>query len=359
MVYKILSSFLELDSEWLIGITKCASGIGITTCLFVGSISGNCPAVKIIKLSASKVARIKLYMTNEIRGFLDWKASYATRASINYATYLRKFAEMFPNKTISEITVHDIVKYQKIMSERYAPSSVFFAMVVLKNFLRWLQDCGHKVVAPGLVKVPRFIPKSHRPIRKVYFDQLVNTIPDDDFWSLRDKTILWLLWDTGMRISEVLDLDVNQIDMDRMGAVINTKKNGCKRQIFWSIETQRLLQKYYGIRRELRSPNEALFVGKDPSGRITMRLTTRTFQRHMKMYLNYAGIQEKLTPHSFRHGWAVRRRELGAQLPFIQKALGHSNPLSTFVYQQYSDNGFEKEAKKYLDPVDNLVDNLT
>jgi integrase/recombinase XerD len=92
----------------------------------------------------------------------------------------------------------------------------------------------------------------------------------------------------------------------------------------------------------------ALFVGQHYNNEWSMRLTTRTVQRQVRQYVNQAGIKEKITPHSFRHGWAHKRRDNNAPLAFIQKGLGHVNPISTFVYEQYDDKEFMTNARQFL-----------
>ena len=78
------------------------------------------------------------------------------------------------------------------------------------------------------------------------------------------------------------------------------------------------------------------------------RLTTRTVQRVIKLSVQKAGLKERITPHSFRHGWAHKRRDQNAPLAFIQKGLGHISPISTFIYEQYNDMDFLQNANKYL-----------
>jgi integrase/recombinase XerD len=80
-------------------------------------------------------------------------------------------------------------------------------------------------------------------------------------------------------------------------------------------------------------------------------MTTRSVQRFIKRYVSMSGIKEKITPHSFRHGWAHFRRDQNAPLSFIQRGLGHVNPISTFVYEQYDDREFVDNAKAYLKTV--------
>lgn len=105
------------------------------------------------------------------------------------------------------------------------------------------------------------------------------------------------------------------------------------------------------LRTELYKHNKAsaLFVGQQNNNSSwNMRLSTRSVERIIKYYSNKAGIIEKVTPHSFRHGWACMRRDQNAPLSFIQRGLGHLNPVSTFIYEQYSDLDFERSAKAYF-----------
>jgi integrase/recombinase XerD len=159
-----------------------------------------------------------------------------------------------------------------------------------------------------------------------------------------------MLWDTGVRVSELCDMDVSQIDEEKHSAIIQTKKTSKKRIIVWSEATHKLLLKYLTIRLELHKYNQAtaLFIGWKKDNGWTSRLTSRSVERRIKWYVDRAGIKEKITPHSFRHGWAHQRRDQNAPLAFIQRGLGHSNPASTFVYEQYNDVEFERNANTYL-----------
>jgi len=145
-------------------------------------------------------------------------------------------------------------------------------------------------------------------------------------------------------------LELTNVDENKRSAVISTKKTGKKRIIVWSKETHELLMKYMPIRLELHKINNAtaLFIGTEKGKGWSMRLTTRSVQRRLHYYVNQAGINEKITPHSFRHGWAHKRRDLNAPLAFIQRGLGHLSPVSTFKYEQYCDNEFEHHAMNYL-----------
>ena len=159
-----------------------------------------------------------------------------------------------------------------------------------------------------------------------------------------------MLWDTGVRVSELCDLNISQIDESKRSAVINTKKTSNQRIIVWSEDTQYYLMKYMAMRLELNKINNAnaLFVTGNKRDGWSQRMTTRSVQRMIKLNVNSVGIKEKITPHSFRHGWAHKRRDQNAPLAFIQRGLGHISPISTFIYEQYNDNEFVKNASSYL-----------
>lgn len=289
-------------------------------------------------------------MNEKIKLYLDWKATYAHRASISYRIWLERFLQICGNKNIEDYDISDIVKYRSFLENHYSSYSNQFAIVIIKNFFQFFKYQGCVCINPALIRIPRINPKSHRAVTEEEFYKINSVIPMNEFRELRDKVILNMLWDTGVRVSELCDLDISNINENKTSTVISTKKTGKKRIIVWSKETHELLMKYMPIRLQLNKLNGAmaLFVGAPEGKRWTVRLTTKMIQRRVKMYVDRAGIKEKITPHSFRHGWAHKRRDLNAPLAFIQRGLGHRSPVSTFIYEQYSDNEFEKNAQNYL-----------
>ena len=290
-------------------------------------------------------------MHEKIQEYLEWKGTYAHRASINYKIWLNHFLSVCGEKAIEEYSSNDIVKFHRWLEVHYSSYSVQYAMVVLKNLFKYfkLRDC--KCLSPELIRLPRISIKSHRAVTESEYKKIIGVVPTNEFHFLRDSILIRLLWDTGVRVSELCDLDTSQIDENKTSAIIYTKKTGKKRAIVWSAETHCLLMKYIPMRMELENINvaSALFVGKHRNKRWSMRLTTRTVERLVKNYVHQAGIKERITPHSFRHGWAHKRRDNNAPLAFIQKGLGHSNPISTFIYQQYEDREFMQNARQYLE----------
>lgn len=289
-------------------------------------------------------------MHEKIREYLEWKGTYAHRASINYKIWLNRFVEQCGDKAIEDYSSTDVVKYHRWLEVHYGSYCIQYAMIIMKNFFQFYKLRNVNCLSPELIRLPRIHQKSHRAITEGEYGKIIKGIPTNEFLPLRDSIMIRLMWDTGVRVSELCDIDISQINENKTSTIISTKKNGKKRIIVWSEETHKLLMKFMGIRMELEKQTHAsaLFVGWKGNKGWSARLTPRTVERRLKHYVNLVGIKEKITPHSFRHGWAHHRRDQNAPLAFIQRGLGHNSPVSTFIYEQYDDKEFVQNARGYL-----------
>lgn len=286
-------------------------------------------------------------MDKKISSYLQWKGTYAPRAAVNYERWLQQFVRLCGSKSLKEYGISDIVKYKNWLADKlYAPATVQLATVALHNFFKFCKMNGDKCVSPEFIRVQRMRARSHRPTTEEEVRKIVAVIPEFTFIGLRDRLILMLFWDTGMRVSELCSIDMDQVSRGSRKATIVNRKNANSRIIMWSEETHALLCAYLPLR-AIVSNQKALFIGVARKG--VSRLTLRSIERSVGLYVKKAGIEGKVTPHSFRHGWANYRRDrFNAPLSFLQKGLGHTNPISTFVYQQYNDKDFEDQADRYL-----------
>lgn len=280
--------------------------------------------------------------------YLDWKGTYAKRAAYNYRAWLDYFIKCNGDKKLTDCDIQDLVKYKNWLEDKYSQCTVQYGMVVLHNFFKFWRLKGENTLQPELVKIGKSYPKSHRAVTEQEYLSMLSSIDEPTFIALRDRLVLCMLWDTGVRISELCDLNVEQFSKDRRTCVIVTKKNNRNRIIAWSESTHVLLYKYLLLRQTITSASPLFLCHSYNSSKFSRRLTVRSMERHIRYYANKAGIADKVTPHSFRHGWAHHRLNQRASLPFIQRGLGHCNPTSTHVYLQYNDKDFEMEAQEYL-----------
>lgn len=284
-------------------------------------------------------------MDRAIEEYIAWKGTYASRAAVSYRAWLVHFKKVCGSKYVEQYAIGDIVKYKHWLEEKYSPYSVEFGMIVMHNFFKYWKMQGKDCLSPDLIKVKKVYARSHRAVTHDEYRRILARIPEENFINLRDRLALSMLWDTGIRISELTSLTVEQFDRSSRKTVIKNAKNANSRIIVWSEETQALLHAYLPVRAILTNTSP-LFVSACMKG-IT-RLSARHIQRTIKYYASKAGIYEKITPHSFRHGWAHHRLDQRASLPFIQRGLGHKNPMSTHIYLQYTDVDFETQAQEYL-----------
>jgi len=281
-----------------------------------------------------------------VKQYLEWKATYAPRASVNYRIWLDRFRSV-TGKDVETAGVGDIVEFRKYLDGNYQPKSTELAMVVVKNYFKFWKLSGLNCISPELVRVPRCVANSYQAISFEEYCSILSFIHPTNFWDLQKLVIIRLLYETGMRVSELCDLNVSDIDPARMDTMIRTKKTAHLRKIFWSVETHLLIREFLVQRKELNS-TPAFFVARFLDGSVSRRMTARTVQRMIKELCRKAGIEKSISPHSFRHGKAHRILDLGGNPKSVQAILGHCDPSSSFTYLQWNDKEFEKEAKRFL-----------
>lgn len=285
-------------------------------------------------------------MDKEIKDYLNWKASYTKKASKNYALHLYRFND-FIKKDLCDISLFDVVNFQLYLKGKYSVANVAYSMAIIKNFFVFYKKQGIQCLDPYFIKIPKFTPHSHSAITLDEYESILSILGDDEFFNVQKKVIFRLLWETGMRVSELCDLNISDVDYKNNCALIVTKKNNKQRWIFWRSETSDLLIKYLGVRICLNQ-TPALFIASSKNRRD--RITIRTIQRWTKESCFEAGITRKLSPHSFRHAKAHRILDKSGTVKDIQFILGHSenNPISAFSYLRLNPTESKKRTSMFL-----------
>lgn len=189
-------------------------------------------------------------------------------------------------------------------------------------------------------------PKVEKKLPQILSTQEVELLLDqpkcDDLKGYRDKAMLELLYATGIRVSELISLDVSDINIE-MG-FIRCNKGSRERMIPIGSIALNALQEYLNKSRGLLIQNNdetALFVNINGG-----RLTRQGFWKIIKQYKNQAKINKDITPHTLRHSFAAHLLENGADLRSIQEMLGHSDISSTQIYAQLAKNKIKEVYKK-------------
>ncbi len=159
----------------------------------------------------------------------------------------------------------------------------------------------------------------------------------------RDKAMFELLYATGIRVSELIGLDLNDINFEigviRCSGSKNERVIPLYANALKSVENYIKNVRYYSV---LEADEQALFVNMNGQ-----RLTRQGFWKIIKQYAKQAGIKKDITPHTLRHSFAAHLLENGAQLKDIQLMLGHSDISSTQIYSQIMKNKFSSVYNKF------------
>lgn len=210
-----------------------------------------------------------------------------------------------------------------------------YHLIALRSFLKYLIKRDIPVLSPDKIDLPKAESRSIKFLEREQVERLLNMPQISTPEGLRDKAILEMLFSTGLRVSELVGLGRDQINLDRKEFGVIGKGRRA-RVVFLSDTAARWLQKYVAGRTDR---SKALFIrysGKKPdehdSTGESLRLSARSVQRSVEKYVKAARLPIKITPHGLRHSFATDLLTGGADLRAIQEMLGHKNVSTTQIY---------------------------
>ena len=185
--------------------------------------------------------------------------------------------------------------------------------------------------------------ESHAAISEEEYVQVVEALKRKGKDALRDLVIIMLLHDTGMRVGELVALEIEQIEED-LSATIRTEKTVQRRQVFWNQDTDDVLHQLIVERINSHAKEDFLFVRENAG--CEKPLTTRSVQRIVHEACKAAGITKHLSPHSFRHAYIHRLAKLSVPDAIIAQLVGHSTPYTISHYTKLSRPESEQFARR-------------
>jgi len=284
--------------------------------------------------------------------FIEWKSVSSRGSTVTgYAQDLKIFCLLLKNRDIETVTLDDILGVMtEMLDAGWTHTSMMRKCMALRKLFEFMELRGINVIHKDLIPIPRPEHKVPRIITEQEFRKLLAVIPkgSKDARHIRNKAIIRMLWDTGMRIGEVLALDVQDIDTNHMRTLIRTEKNqGSRpfRQIFWTTETNRCLRLWLKRRHTFAAIDPALFISCT-SWKVGQRLHHKGLAEMLRKYSKKAGLPYR-NAHSFRHhlGHDIIRK--GGSNADVANILGHASLLSTFTYTQMSDPEVEERYRKF------------
>lgn len=322
--------------------------------------SNNDPLNVLIDFRTAKKARycyggpfMNMNLEKAIEKYLEWKATYALTASNRYKPRLEHFMKfMGANKGLRELTGNDVIQFHTYMKEsNYSLATVAYSGRILKNFFDFWKGRGECFLNPKEIISTRFISPDKEIVNDEDMEDIDLVLDEHYREDLLKKLIFHMLWDTGMRISELLDMDLEDIENKNMTtglrhAKVRSRKSMRYNLVVWGSETNRLLEKYLGFRLNQDINESALFIS--PNSKVKTRLTTRTVQRWVRQVSEMANLDKNITPHSFRHGKAHFVLNNGGHIEDVQKILRHRSLESSLHYININPVKYVELAGKFL-----------
>ncbi|MGH7157758.1 MAG: tyrosine-type recombinase/integrase [Candidatus Saccharimonadales bacterium] len=278
---------------------------------------------------------------------LEIEQNRSQKTIANYDHYLTRLTDFSGDElAVSEITPELVRKWRLWLarlgtnvSDELQVVTQNYHLIALRMFLRYCAKRGIAALPPDKIELPK-LPR-HNKITFLDHDELARLFAQPDLNSLnglRDRAILELLFSSGLRVSELVGLDRDHINLNRREFMVRGK--GQKdRPIFISQEAAGWLGKYLTRREDNSRPLFIRYAGQkavDQSGNF-LRLTVRSVQRMVGRYAALAGIVKKVSPHTLRHSFATDLVSNGADLRSVQAMLGHSNISTTQIYTHVTD----------------------
>lgn len=241
--------------------------------------------------------------------------------------------EQFVKKSLKAVTRDDIIGYMRFLKAKtYAASSIARKLAALKSFYRFLAAEGYVQIDPAeIVEAATRGTKLPRVLNLREVEQLLATPNLETLEGFRDRTMLELLYATGMRVSELINLKLGSVNLP-MKYVIAFGKGSKERIIPLGRVAHDFLEKYLrDIRQNLLNKNhddeKFLFLTVNGTG-----MTRQRFWQIINKYGHQAGIKKELTPHILRHSFATHLLDNGADLRSVQEMLGHVDISTTQIY---------------------------
>lgn len=291
---------------------------------------------------------------------LEVEGGRSAKTAENYKLYLERFVEFTGDIYVSKITAEVIRKY-RLWLNRYknnnddelATITQSYHLIALRGFLGYLSKRDIASLSPEKIELPKI---SRKQVTFLHFDEVTNlleSIPIDTEQGLRDRAIIELLFSSGLRVSELANLNRDHVNTKRREFMVRGK--GQKdRPVFIGEAASQRVQDYLAARMDNLPP---LFLSYSRNNTVSnkgdyRRLTPRSIQRIINKYARLAGITKHVSPHTMRHSFATDLLMNGADIRSVQSMLGHSNISTTQVYTHVTDEHLRDVYEKFHSDTD-------
>lgn len=277
--------------------------------------------------------------------YLEIEQNRSQKTIRNYDHYLTRLTDFAGDIKVSDIDPELIRKWRLWLnrlgtnvSDELQKNTQNYHLIALRSFLKFCAKRDITALPADKVELARVVRKQVTFLNPEELERLFEQPSTETIQGLRDRAILELLFSSGLRVSELVGLDRDHINVKRREFMVRGK--GQKdRPIFISEDAANWVQQYFDKRTDTSRVAFARYSGRktvDTSGNFH-RLTARSVQRLVAKYALLAGITKHVSPHTLRHSFATDLLMNGADLRSVQAMLGHSNISTTQIYTHVTD----------------------
>ncbi len=249
------------------------------------------------------------------------------------ATAVATQVDLKVDQLLLSAQIDSVRSYLSLLNEKqYSKATIARKLATLRSFYKFLVKRNHVSSNPVVsIRTPKQEKKLPRFLEYEEVKKLLSTPPVNTWLGARDRAILETLYSTGIRVSELVALNMDDIDF--LGEVVHVRGKGKKERITpIGSSALQVIQHYMEYRNKRAQSNgnfdsKVLFVNKH--GR---RLSTRSVRRKMDKYLKMSGLDPDISPHTLRHSFATHMLNNGADLRSVQELLGHQSLSTTQIY---------------------------
>ena len=283
-----------------------------------------------------------IFNDNELNNVLTEYFDYLKSKSLSENTiknYFRDLIDYFNYLNQNNLSAFKSIKPEHIrkmlsflIDKGFSKLSISRKISAIKSYITFLEKFNYSSDNYSeLITIPKKTRSLPKVMTEKEINQLIKHVEINTKKNLRDDALIELLYSTGLRVSEVANLKIGDINFEKSEIKILGKGNKQRVVIFNNRSKEKIIKYLKNDKRLISLNTGALFQNK-----FKQSLSPRSIQRLLKKYLNFSGINSKYSTHTLRHTFATHLLEGGADIKVIQQLLGHSSPETTKIYTHLS-----------------------
>lgn len=292
-----------------------------------------------------------------VNKFVQWKkVDCEQQTAQEQYRMLRQFCIYTRNCSVESVTIDDVVSWFTLMKEtKFKQNTLILRASALRNFFDYCRKIGLNVINPELIPIPKREYNKPKVINETSYLKLLAALPKKNLpHVVRNRAMIMMLWDTGMRVGELVALNESDVDKDKRSAKMRTEKSRGRRpfrEVFWSEAAHKQLEKWLRVRKGLNRrwgiKNPLPIFQSCNTYKVGQRIDIGGVAVMLRRLSKKAKIPT-VNAHSFRHHKGRHIIESGGSAADVMNILGHASLNSSTVYTALWGKELRERAEKFL-----------